>query len=68
MTEQKLGSLPFYVFQEKILIAIDHRWMEFFPPESTFDVFIDKDGRYTLRGPVVQTPQLVSTISQEDTR
>lgn len=71
MKELKLGTLSSLKFENKILLAITDKWCEKFNNENpTFDAVIDKDGRYTLRGPVVQhlhPRQCNPTAEQEDT-
>ena len=67
MNEIKLGVLSSHNFKGRFLVAIEERWKNFFTDDPTFEVVIDKDGRYTLRGPVVQNSQHDPTAAQEDT-
>jgi hypothetical protein len=67
LREIKLGIISPYSFKGKFLVAIEERWKNFFTDDPTFEVVIDKDGRYTLRGPVVQNSQRAPTVVQEDT-
>ena len=67
MREIKLGIVSPHNFKGKFLVAIEERWKDFFIDDPTFEAVIDKDGRYTLRGPVVQNSQHNPTVAQEDT-
>lgn len=67
MREINLGNISPHSFKGKLLVAIEERWKNFFIDDPTFEVVIDKDGRYTLRGPVVQNSQHDPTVAQEDT-
>ena len=53
MKERNLGFLSSYHFKGKLLIAMNEQWKRFFVDPPTFEVIIDKDERYTLRGPHV---------------
>ena len=66
MREVKLGVISLHNFKGKFLIAIEEKWKNFFTGDSTFEAVIDQNGRYTLRGPIVQNSQHDPTISQED--
>ncbi|MEC4849110.1 MAG: hypothetical protein RI100_07975 [Nitrosarchaeum sp.] len=67
MKEMKLGVIFPHNFKGKFLIAIEEGWKNFFTTDPTFEVVIDKDRRYTLRGPIVQNSQHDPTVAQEDT-
>lgn len=69
MKEKSLGSLSSYSFKGRLVIAIEEKWKKFFVDPPTFEVIIDKDERYTLRGPRVNpNPQCADpTVAQEDT-
>ena len=66
MKEIKLGIISPYNFKGKFLVAIEEEWKNFFIDIPIFEAVIDKDGRYTLRGPVVHNSQHVPTVAQED--
>lgn len=54
MKERKLGTLSSFKFENKVLILLEKKWCQFFNSENpTFEALIDKEGRYTLRGPHV---------------
>ena len=65
MNEIKLGFLSSHNFNGKFLFAIEERWKKFFTDDPIFEAVIDKNGRYTLRGPVVQNSQRDPTVVQE---
>lgn len=69
MKERKLGTLHSFKIENKVLLSIADKWCQFFNCENPeFEVVIDKDGRYTLRGPVVHQnpPKSDPTAEQED--
>lgn len=55
---KSLGKVQTFKFNKKILIALDEQWCQIFNDDiPTFDAVIDKDDRYTLRGPSVKLPR-----------
>ena len=63
----KLGPVPSHDVKGKSLLAIDEGWKNFFIGEPTFEAVIDKNGRYTLVGPVVYRDRRPDpTMVQED--
>jgi len=48
-----LGTLSSFSIQGKTLFAISEGWKKFLGDTPTFEVIIDKDGRYSLLGPKV---------------
>ena len=69
MKEIKLGFLSSYSFKGRLVIAIEEKWKNFFQDTSMFEAVIDKNKRYTLRGPIVShSPHNANpTVVQEDT-
>ena len=52
---QELGQIKSYHFNNKIILAIDSRWLDYFNSESlTFKAVIE-NGKYVLIGPKVST-------------
>ena len=66
MREIKLGTVSSHNFKGKFLVAIEEKWKNFFKDDPIFEAVIDKDGRYTLRGPIIQHSQHNLAIIQED--
>lgn len=54
MRETKLGITSSYNFKGKLLIAIEEGWKNFFTGDPTFEIVIDKNGRFLLKGPTVK--------------
>jgi hypothetical protein len=69
MKEKSLGFLSSYSFKGRLVIAIEEKWKNFFQDTPIFEAVIDKDKRYTLRGPIVSySPHNADpTAVQEDT-
>ena len=68
--ERVLGILSTFELDGRYLIALEKQWINFFICENPeFEAVIDKDGRYTLRGPMVHLNPHKSnpTAEQEDT-
>ncbi len=53
MKEKSIGFLSSFFIQGKLLVAMNGDWENVLGNNPTFEVIIDKDGRYTLRGPRV---------------
>jgi len=52
---KNLGEISFIVFQKKIILEIDERWLSHFVQNDIkFEAKIDKNGRFTLCGPHVK--------------
>jgi len=50
---QELGQIKSYHFNNKIILAIDSRWLDYFNSENpTFKAIIE-NGKYVLIGPKV---------------
>jgi len=55
MKEIKLGSIPTFQFNNKLIISIDQRWIKYLGSnEPTFQTII-KDGNLVLVGPKITT-------------
>ena len=69
MRETSIGFLSLYSFKGRLVIAIEEKWKNFFQDTPIFEVIIDKDERYTLRGPIIShSPHNADpTAVQEDT-
>ncbi|MEX1053884.1 MAG: hypothetical protein WEC35_05730 [Nitrosopumilaceae archaeon] len=51
-----LGDIKTHIFNNKVIVAIDSRWLDFFnSKEPTFKAFI-QEGKYVLVGPKVIYP------------
>jgi len=63
---KSLGKVQTFKFNKKILIALDEQWCQIFNDDiPTFDAVIDKDDRYTLRGPSVKLPRKDANIQRK---
>jgi len=52
---QQLGEVKSYIFNNKIILAIDERWIDYFNTDNpTFKAVIE-NGKYVLIGPKVST-------------
>jgi hypothetical protein len=70
MKKIKLGSYTAIQFQGKLMILLDKAWQAHLDCEKpTFESYIDKYGKFTLRGPrVIFDPRgVVPTVAQEET-
>jgi hypothetical protein len=55
--QEELGEIKSYTFNNKIILAIDSRWIDYFnSTEPTFQAVI-QNGKYVLVGPKVNSKQ-----------
>ena len=67
LKEKSFGFLSTFSIQERFLVAINEGWKKFLGDNPTFEVIIDKDGRYCLLGPKVNSPNRTKrTPAKED--
>ena len=53
--QEELGEIKSHTYNNKIILAIDARWTDYFNSENpTFKAYI-QDGKYVLIGPKVST-------------
>lgn len=56
-----LGMIPFLIINGKIVITIEEKWQKFFKSDKpSFQAKIDKDGKYVIVGPVLDTEPTVN--------
>jgi len=55
--QEELGEIKSHTFNNKIIIAIDSRWIDYFDTDNpTFKAVIE-NGKYVLVGPKVNSKQ-----------
>lgn len=62
--QEELGEIKSHTFNNKIILAIDSRWTDYFNSENpTFKAVIE-NGKYVLIGPKVSTKDPIEPRNQ----
>ena len=56
MKEIVLGTILSFLFEDKLILAIDKRWSKFFDDELKFQAKINVNGKIVFEGPKIQMP------------
>ncbi|MEX0764729.1 MAG: hypothetical protein WD033_06155 [Nitrosopumilaceae archaeon] len=59
-----LGDIKTHIFNNKVIVAIDSRWLDFFNSKEPIFKAVIRDGKYVLIGPKVSTKDPIEPHNQ----